>query len=109
MLAKDAGLPLDLVAPEAERRVRLGLLLGEVVRVNNLQSRPDQIRKLVEEIAQSYEKPQDVINWYLSDRKRLADLETVVLEDNVTNWVLQRAKVVDTPIEFDELMGHKRK
>jgi trigger factor len=109
MAAKDAPLPLDLFAPEAERRVRLGLLLGEVVRVNNLQSRPDQIRKLVEEIAQSYEKPQDVINWYLSDRKRLADLETVVLEDNVTNWVLQRAKVVDTPIEFDELMGHKRK
>ena len=109
MAAKDAPLPLDLFAAEAERRVRLGLLLGEVVRVNNLQSRPDQIRKLVEEIAQSYEKPQDVINWYLSDRKRLADLETVVLEDNVTNWVLQRAKVVDTPIEFDELMGHRRK
>ncbi len=109
MAAKDAPLPLDLFAPEAERRVRLGLLLGEVVRANNLQSRPDQIRKLVEEIAQSYEKPQDVINWYLSDRKRLADLETVALEDNVTNWVLQRAKVVDTPIEFDELMGHKGK
>ncbi len=109
MAAKDAPLPLDLFAPEAERRVRLGLLLGEVVRANNLQSRPDQIRKLVEEIAQSYEKPQDVINWYLSDRKRLADLETVALEDNVTNWVLQRAKVVDTPVEFDELMGHKGK
>ncbi|MGZ9059379.1 MAG: trigger factor, partial [Burkholderiaceae bacterium] len=109
MAAKDAPLPLDLFAPEAERRVRLGLLLGEVVRSNNLQSRPDQIRKLVEEIAQSYEKPQDVINWYLSDRKRLAELETVALEDNVTNWVLERAKVVDTPVEFDELMGHKGK
>jgi trigger factor len=84
-------------------------LLGVLVRVNNLQSRPDQFRKLVEEFAQSYEKPLDVISWYLSDRKRLADLETVVLEDNVTNWVLQQAKVVDTPIEFDELMGHKRK
>jgi len=109
MAAKDAPLPLDLFAPEAERRVRLGLLLGEVVRANNLQSRPDQIRKLVEEIAQSYEKPQDVINWYLSDRKRLADLETVALEDNVTNWVLGRAKVVEAPVEFDELMGHKGK
>ena len=109
MAAKDAPLPLDLFAAEAERRVRLGLLLGEVVRANSLQSRPDQIRRLVEEIAQSYEKPQDVINWYLSDRKRLADLETVAVEDNVTNWVLQRAKVVDTPIDFDELMGHKGK
>jgi len=109
MAAQDAPLPLDLFAPEADRRVRLGLLLGEVVRANNLQSRPDQIRRLVEEIAQSYEKPQDVINWYLSDRKRLADLETVALEDNVTTWVLQRAKVVETPVEFDELMGHKGK
>ena len=72
MAVKDVPLPLDLFAPQAERRVRLGLLLGEVVRANNLNPRPDQIRKLVEEIAQSYEKPQDVINWYLSDRKRLS-------------------------------------
>jgi trigger factor len=106
MSAKDAPLPLELFAPQAERRVRLGLLLGEVVRTNNLQPRPDQIRKLVEEMAQSYERPQEVINWYLSDRKRLGELENVALEDNVTNWVLQRAKVVDTPVAFDELMGH---
>lgn len=104
--AKDAPLPLDLFAPQAERRVRLGLLLAEVVRTNSLQPRPDQIRKMVEEMAQSYERPQEVINWYLSDRKRLGELETLALEDNVTNWVLERAKVVDTPVAFDELMGH---
>lgn len=104
--AQDAPLPLDLFAPQAERRVRLGLLLGEVVRTNGLQPRPDQIRKLVEEMAQSYERPQDVINWYLSDRKRLGELENLALEDNVTTWVLERAKAVDTPVAFDELMGH---
>jgi len=104
--AKEAPLPLDLFQPQAERRVRLGLLLGEVVRTNGLNPRPDQIRKLVEEMAQSYERPQEVINWYLSDRKRLSELENVALEDNVTNWVLGRAKVVDTPVAFDELMGH---
>ena len=106
MSAQDAPLPLDLFQPQAERRVRLGLLLGEVVRANGLQPRPDQIRKVVEEMAQSYERPQEVINWYLSDRKRLGELESVVLEDNVTNWVLERAKVVDTTVAFDELMGH---
>jgi trigger factor len=106
MAAKDAPLQPDLFAAQAERRVRLGLLVGEVVRTNNLQPRPDQIRKLVENIAQSYEKPQDVINWYLSDRKRLSELESAALEDNVTDWVLQRAKVVETPVGFDELMGH---
>jgi trigger factor len=104
--AQDAPLPLDLFQPQAERRVRLGLLLGEVVRTNGLQPRPDQIRKLVEEMAQSYERPQEVINWYLSDRKRLGELESVALEDNVTNWVLERAKVVETTVAFDELMGH---
>ncbi|MDH5209062.1 MAG: trigger factor [Burkholderiaceae bacterium] len=104
--AKEAPLPLDLFAPQAERRVRLGLLLGEVVRKNGLQPRPDHIRKLVEEMAQSYERPQEVINWYLSDRKRLGELENVALEDNVTNWVLERSKVVDAPVAFDELMGH---
>ena len=50
-----------------------------------------------------------MINWYLSDRKRLSELETVALEDNVTEWVMQRAKVTDTPVQFDELMGHTSK
>lgn len=104
--AQEAPLPLELFQPQAERRVRLGLLLGELVRANGLQPRPDQIRKLVEDMAQSYERPQEVINWYLSDRKRLGELENVALEDNVTNWVLERAKVVDAAVGFDELMGH---
>ena len=103
--ADQAPLPLDLFTPQSERRVRLGLLVGEVVRANGLQPRPDQIRKLVEEIAQSYEKPAEVVNWYLSDRKRLGELEGTALEDNVTRWVLEHAKVVDTPVAFDELMG----
>jgi len=107
--ADAAALPMDLFAAQAERRVRLGLLVGEVVRKHNLQPRPDQIRKLVEELAQSYEKPQEVVNWYLSDRKRLSELEGAALEDNVTRWVLERAKVVDVPVAFDELMGHNQR
>lgn len=105
---KDAPMPLELFTAQAERRVRLGLLLGELVRQHSLSPRPDQIRKLVEEIASSYEKPQEVITWYLSDRKRLGELETVALEDNVVNWVLERGKVADQPVAFDELMGHGR-
>jgi trigger factor len=104
-----APLPLDLFTQQAERRVRLGLLVGEIVRTNGLQPRPDQIRKLVEELAQSYEKPAEVVNWYLSDRKRLAELEGAALEDNVTRWVLEHAKVVDTPVVFDELMGRDQR
>lgn len=103
----NASLPAATFAPAAEHRVRLGLIFAEVVRSNNLQPRPDQVRRLVETLAESYEKPADVVNWYLSDRKRLSELEAVALEDNVTEWVLQRAKVIDDPIEFDELMEHR--
>jgi trigger factor len=105
MDVKDAPIPPELFTAQAERRVRLGLVVGEVVAKEGLAVRPDQVRRLVEEMAQSYERPQDVINWYLSDRKRLAELESVALENNVMDWVLGKAKVVDTAVAFDELMG----
>ncbi len=103
--AKEAPLPPETFTPQAERRVRLGLLVGELVRTQNLQARQDQIRKRLEELAQSYERPAEVIQWYLGNRQRLAEVETMVLEDNVVDWVLQRAKVTETPVSFDELMG----
>jgi len=91
--------------PQAQRRVRLGLLVGELVRTQNLQPRQEQIRKRLEELAQSYEKPAEVIQWYLGNRQRLAEVETLVMEDNVVDWVLQRAQVTEKPVAFDELMG----
>jgi trigger factor len=104
--AKEAPLPADVLVPQAERRVRLGLLVGELVRVEKLNAQQQQIRKAIEDIAQSYERPAEVIQWYLSDRNRLAEIENAVLEDNVVGWVLSRAKVTEEPVPFDELMGH---
>jgi trigger factor len=95
----------ETFAPQAQRRVRLGLMVGELVRTQNLAPRQEQIRRRLEELAQSYEKPAEVIQWYLGNRQRLAEVETMVTEDNVVDWVLQRAKVTDTPVAFDELMG----
>ncbi|HSW32170.1 MAG TPA: trigger factor, partial [Steroidobacteraceae bacterium] len=92
-------------APQAQRRVRLGLLIGELVRTQNLAPRQEQIRKRLEDLAQSYEKPAEVIQWYLGNRQRLAEVETMVMEDNVVDWVLQRAKVTETAVAFDELMA----
>jgi trigger factor len=103
--AKEAPLPADVLVPQAERRVRLGLLVGELVRVEKLNAQQQQIRKAIEDIAQSYERPAEVIQWYLSDRNRLAEIENAVLEDNVVGWVLSRAKVTEEPVPFDELMG----
>ena len=89
----------------ARHRVRLALLIGEVVARNRLQPRQDQVRKAIESIAQSYEKPSEVIQWYLGNRERLAEIEAGLMEDNVVNWALARAKVSDVAVPFDELMG----
>jgi trigger factor len=107
MQAKDAPIPAEIFAAQAERRVRLGLLIGEVLRVHNLSPRQDQVRKAIEEIAQSYEKPAEVIQWYLGNRERVAEVESAVMEDNVVAWVLQNARVADATVAFDELMGHR--
>lgn len=103
--AAQAAVSPDMFAQQAERRVRLGLLVGELVRTQNLQPRQDQIRKRLEALAQSYEKPAEVIQWYLGNRQRLSEVETMVMEDNVVEWVMQRARVVESPVAFDELMG----
>lgn len=99
-----ATLPTDLFQAQSERRVRLGLIVGELVRRNNLQAKPEQLQAHIEELSQSYEKPAEVVRWYLSDRQRMSEVEAVVVENNVTQHVLSQAKVVDKEVPFDELM-----
>ncbi len=103
--AENAPIPPELFQPQAERRVRLGLVVAELVRANNLQAKPDQLQKHIEEMAQSYEKPSEVVRWYLSDRQRMQEVEAVVIEANVTDFVLGKAKVVDKVLPFDEVMA----
>jgi trigger factor len=103
--AETAPLPQDLFQNQAERRVRLGLVVAELVRVNNLQAKPEQLQAHIEEMSQSYEKPAEVMRWYLSDRNRMAEVEALVIEKNVTDFVLSRAKVTPKPLAFDELMN----
>ncbi len=102
--ADTAPIPAEIFQPQAEKRVRLGLVVGELVRANNLQAKPDQLQKHIEEMAQSYEKPSEVVRWYLGDRQRLAEVEAVVVENNVAEFVLGQAKVSDKVLPFDELM-----
>ncbi|MEO8299114.1 MAG: trigger factor [Burkholderiales bacterium] len=102
-----APIPTEIFQPQAERRVRLGLTLAELVRANSLNATPDQLRTHIEELAQSYEKPAEVMRWYLSDKQRLAEVESVVVEANVTAFVLSKAKVNDKQVPFDELMAQQ--
>jgi trigger factor len=103
--ADTAPLPQDLFQGQAERRVRLGLVVAELVRANNLQAKPEQLQAHIEEMSQSYEKPAEVMRWYLSDRSRMAEVEALVIEKNVTEFVLSRAKVTPKAMAFDELMN----
>ncbi|MBS0433658.1 MAG: trigger factor [Proteobacteria bacterium] len=102
--AEKAPIPAEIFEPQAERRVRLGLVVGELVRANNLQARPEQLQAHIDEMAQSYERPAEVVRWYLSDRSRMAEVEAVVIENNVAEFVLGKAKVTDKVVPFDELM-----
>ncbi len=97
--------PPDAFKEQAERRVRLGLIVAEVVKQHGLQAKPDQIRKQIEEFAQTYENPAEVVRWYFSDRKRIAEVEALVVEQNVVDWVLAKAAVAERQLTFDELMA----
>jgi len=103
--AETTPIPADIFQPQAERRVRLGLVVAELVRSNNLQAKPAQLQAHIEEMAQSYEKPSEVVRWYLGDRQRMAEVEAVVVENNVAEFVLGKAKVTDKVLPFDELMA----
>jgi trigger factor len=103
--AESAPIPREMFQAQAERRVRLGLVVGELVRSQNLQARPDQLQAHIEELSQSYEKPSEVMRWYLSDRQRMQEVEAVVVENNVASHVLERAKVTPKAVSFDELMA----
>ncbi|MCF8159790.1 MAG: trigger factor [Polaromonas sp.] len=103
--ADKVSIPEDVFRPQAERRVRLGLVVAELVRANNLQATMDQLKAHIQELAASYEKPSEVERWYFSDNNRLAEVEAIVLENNVTEFVMSKAKVSEKAVSFDELMA----
>ena len=103
--ADKAPIPEEVFRPQAERRVRLGLVVAELVRANNLQARAEQIKAHIDDLAASYEKPADVVRWYYSDNKRMAEVEAIVIENNVTDYVLAQARITPKAVDFDELMG----
>ncbi|HEY8252358.1 MAG TPA: trigger factor [Burkholderiales bacterium] len=89
----------------ARRRVALGLVIAELARAESLQPKPAEVRALVEQEAQSYESPAEVVKWFYMQPQRLSEMEALALETNVVKWVLTKAKVLDKPVTFDELMG----
>ena len=101
--AKDAPIPAELFTAQAEQRVKLGLILNELVKQQKLEAKPEQIKAEIDEQASSYEDPKEVTRWYYSDPKRLADVEALVLENNVVAYVSGLAKVTEKAVSFEEL------
>ena len=108
MTTKDLQLPVELFVERAEKRVKLGLLLSEVVKQNDLRAKPEQIRAVVEEHAESFEDPKQMIRWYYSEQSRLAEVEGMVLDDNVVEWAAKSLDVSTVTKSFDEIMEIKR-
>ncbi|MBI1397625.1 MAG: trigger factor [Betaproteobacteria bacterium] len=102
------NMPRDVFEPEARRRVLIGLVLAEIVRAEGIRAEPDQVRKVVEDYAQSYEHPEEVVRWYYQSPDRVREVESVVVENNVVDWLLGKVSVVEKTVDFDELMGNGR-
>jgi len=106
MTTKNMQLPLELFRERAEKRVKLGLILAELVEKFDLKAQPEKVRALVEDYAQSFDHPEEVVRWYYADPARYQEIENLVLEENTVDWVFSRAQVTDKPVEFAELMGN---
>lgn len=108
MKLEDLKLPRDMFEDQAKRRVALGLILGEIIEKNAIKLDADKVRYTIEDMAKSYERPDDVISWYYSDESRLNDVRQMVLEDQVVEWLLAQAKVSDQTFDFATVMDRQQ-
>jgi len=108
MTTQNLSLPPDLFTERATRRLKLSILVTELVKRNELQPKPEQVRRAIEEHSESFEQPEQLVRWYYADPARLAEVEALVMEDNVVEWAMGKMKVEDKPTDFDELMGTRK-
>jgi trigger factor len=109
MKLEDLKLPRDVFEEQAKRRVALGLILGEIIQKNAIKLDSNKVRSTIEDLSRSYEKPDDVVNWYYSDESRLTDVQQMVLEDQVIEWLVARAKVSDETVNFNDVMDRQQR
>ncbi|MGZ4996669.1 MAG: trigger factor [Methylobacter sp.] len=105
MKLDDLKLPRDMFEEQAKRRVALGLILSEIIHKNDIKVDDNKVRSTIADMAKSYERPQDVVEWYYSDESRLNDVRQMVLENQTIDWLVERAKVSDEAISFNDAMS----
>jgi len=90
---------------QAEKRVTLQLLIADIIKANGIKVDPSKVRTMIEKAAEGYEDTSEVINWYYSDKNRLAEIEALALEEQVISWIMDKAKVNEMELAFDALMN----
>jgi len=105
---KMKGMPMEpeMFRERAEKRVRLGIILSELVQKYDLRARPEQTKAMIEDYAQSFDEADQIIRWYAADPKRMIEVENLVMEENMVNWVMGQAKTTDKQADFNDLMGN---
>ena len=106
--ASAIDLPLDLFRDQAERRVKLGLVIGEIIRSQNIEVDQQRVDEMIAEQAATFEEPQEVIDWYAANPQARRTVENAVLEDQAVDWILEQAQVTDKPMTFAELVEGQR-
>jgi trigger factor len=103
---QDNGMQIDasMFADQAIRRVKLGLIMSEIVKAEKLEADEERVKKKIEEIAAPYEQPQQVVDYYNGDQQRLAEIRALVTEEQIVDWATEKAKVVDKSVTFKEIM-----
>ena len=97
-------LPDELFKEQAARRVLLGLVLGRVIQQQELKADPAKVREAIEELAATYESPDDVINWYYGNQEQLGTIESNVLEDQVFDYIIGQSAVTDKQVDYQEVI-----
>lgn len=107
---QDQGLKVDasMFADQATRRVKLGLIMSEIVKSEKIEADEDRVKKKVDEIAAPYEQPQQMIDWYMGDKQRLAEVRALVTEEQIVDWAMEKAKVVDKSTTFKDIMSSEQ-
>jgi len=108
---QDQGMQIDasMFADQAIRRVKLGLIMSEIVQSEKIEVDDNRVKKKIEEIAAPYEQPQQVVDWYNGDKQRLAEVKALVTEEQIVDWAMEKAKVVDKKVTFKDIMNSDKK
>ncbi len=105
---EDLDLPREMFEEQAKRRVALGLILGEIIKQNEIKVDDDRVRSMLEDMASGYENPEQVVNWYYENPERLQEIQQMALEEQTVDWVEQQATVTEESADFDDVMNKQQ-